>query len=205
MNTKKKVYECHVQEKLEKELGGKHHSCPSGVADVVTESELIEIKTWDNWKNALGQLIAYHVYFPDKNMRAHFFGTFPSIEKRIQIISQMTRNNIAVTWEKENTRVCSFPLCNQLLTTAEETCKSCIIYIKNNFLQFLDDNIEIVDNKESYITLTEMYGRYKDWFPQYYPGKIPDRQTFKTNIHDTFPCINRHFFGIKMKPISELK
>ena len=63
-----------IQKRLEKETGGKHVSCPAGIADIVTDRELIEIKRWKDWKSGLGQLFAYAVYFPNRRLRLHLFG-----------------------------------------------------------------------------------------------------------------------------------
>ena len=67
-----KIKEVNIQRKMEKELGGKHEVCPTGVADIITDTELIEIKNWKQWITALGQIFAYKIYFPNKNLRIHF-------------------------------------------------------------------------------------------------------------------------------------
>lgn len=54
MDQTQKIHECDIQRKLEKELGGKHAHCQSGIVDILTQGELIEIKNWKNWKSAIG-------------------------------------------------------------------------------------------------------------------------------------------------------
>lgn len=46
-------------------------SCRSGAIDVLTASEVIEIKRLSEWKNGIGQLIAYGFDFPDRKKRLH--------------------------------------------------------------------------------------------------------------------------------------
>ncbi|KAG5178589.1 FirrV-1-A34, partial [Tribonema minus] len=45
----------------------------AGFADVVTATEVIEIKHWRTWKHALGQVLAYHAFMSDKSKRIHLF------------------------------------------------------------------------------------------------------------------------------------
>jgi len=68
-----KILESTIQKKLETELGYGHAKCVAGIVDILTPTTIIEIKNWNCWKHALGQLLAYYVHFPDKTMRAHFF------------------------------------------------------------------------------------------------------------------------------------
>ncbi|KAG5181964.1 FirrV-1-A34, partial [Tribonema minus] len=46
---------------------------PAGFADVVTATEVIEVKSCRNWKHALGQVLAYHAFMSDKSKRIHLF------------------------------------------------------------------------------------------------------------------------------------
>jgi hypothetical protein len=45
----------------------------SGLIDIVTPFEIIEVKRYDEWKNGLGQVIAYGVYAKGKKLRLHLF------------------------------------------------------------------------------------------------------------------------------------
>lgn len=95
------IKEVKIQRKMEKELGGKHQACLAGVADIVTEKEVIEIKKWKNWKEALGQILAYKLFFPDKSPKVHFFGKFPKHETQMMIFAVFTHYKITVTWEAQ--------------------------------------------------------------------------------------------------------
>ena len=201
MSLDKKVYECHIQAKLEQQLRGKHEICPAGVADIVTQTELIEIKTWDNWKTALGQVISYHVYFPDKMTRVHFFGLIPSIEKRLVIISHFTRNNIQETWENDSIKICQSLSCTNIVNGSKDVCTSCSTISNNNLNSFMDENLEKLSDSNSYIELTLMYGRYRDWFREKYSLKPMDRKIFIHEMKKDFKYDNRRFYNVKFKSI----
>ncbi|AGC02398.1 transcriptional regulator [Acanthamoeba polyphaga moumouvirus] len=60
--------------KLQKKLGGTTEvptSC--GKIDLLTKNYIVEIKTYNNWKAALGQILAYSDQYPDKNKRIYLF------------------------------------------------------------------------------------------------------------------------------------
>lgn len=89
-----------VQKKLEKKYGGTHQTTPAGIIDVITKDTVIEIKSWENWKHAIGQLMAYNYYYPNHMLKVHFFGKIPNDELKIVIITICTHYRIAVDWEK---------------------------------------------------------------------------------------------------------
>lgn len=77
--------EAAIQKKFEKKLDGKHQNTPVGIIDILTNTEIIEIKCWSNWKSAIGQLFAYGYYYPNHMKRIHLFGQAPD-EKLQQAI-----------------------------------------------------------------------------------------------------------------------
>jgi len=44
-----------------------------GKIDIVTNTEIIEVKEYKLWKHALGQILVYGYYYPNKNKRIHLF------------------------------------------------------------------------------------------------------------------------------------
>lgn len=48
--------------------------CSSGIVDIVTPTEIIEVKRAPMWKAALGQVLAYSSDFPRHAPRVHLFG-----------------------------------------------------------------------------------------------------------------------------------
>lgn len=96
--TKRGKIEIEIQKKMEVETGGKHEICPAGIADIVTEKEVIEIKNWKQWKYAIGQLIVYGKYFPNRHLRCHLFGKKPEGQATM-ILQHFIDHNIKVTIE----------------------------------------------------------------------------------------------------------
>ena len=80
-----------IQKKLQKKLGGKTEvETPVGNIDLLTKSELIEIKSFDNWKHALGQLIAYSTFYPNKEKCMYLFD---SSNKSVHNIKKICKAN----------------------------------------------------------------------------------------------------------------
>ena len=64
-----------IRNRLKDELGGQVEVLTAvGRIDLLTESELIEIKHINDWKEALGKILAYAAFFPNHNKRIHLFG-----------------------------------------------------------------------------------------------------------------------------------
>ena len=69
-NNKEKM----IQDNLKKKLRGKIEvKTPVGKIDLLTNDTLIEIKTYTNWKCALGQLIAYGTFYPNRRKQMCLF------------------------------------------------------------------------------------------------------------------------------------
>jgi len=63
-----------IQTRLQEKLGGTIEvKTISGKIDLLTETQLIEIKEYSNWKCAIGQLIAYSMEYPDKDKIMYLF------------------------------------------------------------------------------------------------------------------------------------
>ncbi len=64
-----------IRDRLKAELGGQVEVTTAvGRIDKLTSSEVIEIKNIDNWKEALGKILAYAAFFPEQGKRIHLFG-----------------------------------------------------------------------------------------------------------------------------------
>jgi predicted transcriptional regulator len=63
-----------VTKRLKAEIGGLMEVVtPSGRIDLLTDTEVIEVKHAKDWKAAMGQVIAYSGYFPTHQKRLHLF------------------------------------------------------------------------------------------------------------------------------------
>lgn len=88
-----------VRDRLLLQLGGKAEAYTRwGLIDLLTETELIEVKAVQLWKDAIGHLIAKGRAFPNHGKRLHLFGAGDS---RLDHIEEVCREcEIRVTFEK---------------------------------------------------------------------------------------------------------
>jgi hypothetical protein len=88
-----------IQLRLHKELGGKMEAyTPIGPIDLVTTTEIIEIKKIEDWKTAFGQVVAKSQTFPSHTKRIHLFGE--SSKQLKKITAHCHPFDVVVTFEK---------------------------------------------------------------------------------------------------------
>ncbi len=88
-----------VQKRLSRSLGGKMEVLtPVGKIDILTSTEIIEVKVAKSWKGAMGQIIAYGYFYPSHQKRIHLYGSAHSDSKEyIEKICKVS--GVIVTWE----------------------------------------------------------------------------------------------------------
>ena len=87
-----------VRDRLQSQLGGKVEAYTKfGLIDLLTETELIEIKVAHRWKDAIGHIVAKSEKYPNHKKRLHLFGIQEPILDNIQDICD--RLGIQVTFE----------------------------------------------------------------------------------------------------------
>eukprot|EP00854_Cymbomonas_tetramitiformis_P015403 gene15403-18230_t len=94
---------------------------PNGKIDVLTATEIIEVKMVTNWKHAFGQLCCYAVHYPDHRRRVHLFGSKEDNEKfkpEIQRAAEIL--GVHATFEDVSMQT-TVPVKQTLPTTAEST------------------------------------------------------------------------------------
>jgi predicted house-cleaning noncanonical NTP pyrophosphatase (MazG superfamily) len=91
--------EAEYRDRLAAKLGGETEVfTPVGRIDILTQSEVIEVKIAKNWKSALGQVKSYGKFYPKHRLRIHLFGSLtPSKLKNIKSICQ--EENVIITYE----------------------------------------------------------------------------------------------------------
>ncbi len=95
-----KIYsEKWYQRKLKALEGGQAEVVtPAGNIDLLTSSELIEIKKAILWKEGIGQLIVYGCYYPSHQKRLHLFGSCHT--SFLEIVQEHCDSlSIRLTWE----------------------------------------------------------------------------------------------------------
>ena len=87
-----------VRDRLQSQLGGKVEAYTKfGLIDLLTETELIEIKVAHRWKDAIGHIVAKSEKYPNHQKRLHLFGPQEPILENIQDVCD--RLSIRVTFE----------------------------------------------------------------------------------------------------------
>lgn len=96
LSEKKEVYYQNILEnKFKNELLSRN--CLHGEIDIHLSNYIIEIKCWDNYKEALGQLLSYN-YLNEKKMQVIFFGELPSNSIKNNIKNLFLQYNISVLY-----------------------------------------------------------------------------------------------------------
>lgn len=87
------------QVKLAKKLNGKIEvETVAGKIDILTPTQLIEVKRVKSWKDALGQVLAYGVFYPSHIKRIHLYGE--TQEAYLKMIKEVAEKyHVIVTWE----------------------------------------------------------------------------------------------------------
>lgn len=85
-----------IQLKLYNKLGGEMEvETDSGFIDLLTDTEIIEIKDGKNWKDAVGQILIYSIDYPIHTKRIHLF----NVENNQIINNKCAIYNIVVSYE----------------------------------------------------------------------------------------------------------
>lgn len=79
--------EFQIRDSLKSQLGGLTEvKTAAGRIDLLTETEIIEVKRVGEWKSGLGQILAYSGFYPEHRKRLHLFGSTKD-EKQIPTIA----------------------------------------------------------------------------------------------------------------------
>jgi hypothetical protein len=91
--------EAWYRDQLAEKLKGKVEvNTEAGRIDILTDTELIEVKRVSGWKGAIGQVKSYGRYYPKHSLRIHLFGKLT--EKRLRMIQGVCQSEgILVTYE----------------------------------------------------------------------------------------------------------
>jgi len=93
---KNKTREKDIQLRLCSEINGRMEvETKSGFIDILSDTEIIEIKNGKNWKYAIGQILCYSNEYPEHTKRIHLF----DIENNEQINKICKIYNIKVTYD----------------------------------------------------------------------------------------------------------
>lgn len=73
-------------------------------------------------------------------------------------------------------------------------------FIKENLEKAYKSDKEGVLDEKAFISLADMYKRFKSWYMEIYKTRVPERSVFKTEMEKRVTkCVTRNFYGIKFK------
>ena len=96
-----------ISDKLSKLLNGKREVCINenrNRIDILTDSEIIEVKNYNNRVSSIGQILYYSTFYPDRILRIHLFNHNNERDKIFTDICDKLK--IKVTYE-ENNLICT--------------------------------------------------------------------------------------------------
>lgn len=97
------VSECSVRNDIASVVGGEIEvETPVGFIDVLSSTEVIEVKYYKQWKHGLGQVLAYHSYYPRLDMRLHLFAHNGDVNtERVLALAKLVceTHSVEVTFE----------------------------------------------------------------------------------------------------------
>ena len=78
------MLEENVASVIQEQLGGnKEIDCIYGCIDLLTETQVVEIKTCKNWKQGLGQVLIYGLSYPTKEKLLVLFDSTSKTKKEV--------------------------------------------------------------------------------------------------------------------------
>lgn len=90
-----------LRNRLHRKLGGLTEVATlSGRVDLLTETEIIEVKQIGGWKAALGQILIYSGFYHQHQKRLHLFGTAEELKALADIEAAVMSFGIKVTGEE---------------------------------------------------------------------------------------------------------
>jgi hypothetical protein len=101
LDPKSRSIEAQIRDKLQAKIGGiAEASCLYGPIDLLTDTELIEVKRIDDWKTGLGQVVAKGVEFPKHQRHLYLFGQSKGALRNAKATCKAL--NITVSFEAVN-------------------------------------------------------------------------------------------------------
>lgn len=89
-----------LRDRLKSQLGGLTEvKTPAGRIDLLTETEIIEVKRVGEWKSGLGLILVYSVFYPEHRKQLHLFGSAKDEGKIADIANFCLAFDVFVSFE----------------------------------------------------------------------------------------------------------
>lgn len=93
------ISECSIRDCLAEKMQGEIEvPCRAGIVDIITSSEIIEVKKIKHWKAAIGQALVYACEFKELKPRIHLFGK-ASADYKLMIVEFCSKLSVSVSFE----------------------------------------------------------------------------------------------------------
>ncbi len=172
--------EKHYQEILERQLGVTHSKNASGVTDLTGDDFHAEIKSWNGWKAALGQILAYNDAEVKDRLEVYFYGASPGERNKKHIVQCFNKRGILVYEFGEDDQ----PL---LLGVAPRKEKS---KIEDEIANFARECL-VKDPTSGRVTTDEVVQAFRVW------NTTKSEMVLKRN--EVLDRLDMHLFGSKRK------
>ena len=180
-----KKSEKYYQRFLEVKYNAFHKVNKFGVTDLETDTEIMEIKNWNNYKSALGQLQFYN-HGSEKQLTVFFFGERLSEEITTEIIQVYSKKKINVKELIENEDN-TIKINNLYITSESDETKELKKYLKETY--------ERKDGDENRVTCKEVWNSYKAWLA------LSKKRMLKDELNDLFEEVFELEPGIFVKNV----
>ncbi len=162
VSKKEKFYQALLEEKL----GATHEKNDAGITDLTGEDFHAEIKCWQAWKTALGQLVAYQSAKPKDRLEVYFYGKHPGPRQESVIIKAFETSGIHIHCFDQETDV--------LRTVCLPPCTVARAKENDVLARFVQETLE--HTPDGRITTETIYSAYRLWKSQYLPTMKEYRQ-----------------------------
>lgn len=125
------------QKHLEEVIGASHIKCKFGVSDIETDTDIIEIKHFSQYKAALGQLLFYN-YRKNKRLKVYLFGNVPKNITEICDVFEEFNVEVYHIWKDCDNITVERMDTKQIQDEFTEWCTKNIIFKHDNILTLSD-------------------------------------------------------------------
>lgn len=100
---------------VEKYLGNTHKNLQSGITNITTDTIHAEIKRWNRYKEAIGQLLVYNKKLPREQLQVYLFDKYKqkSMDEAVDMFKEF---NITVFTTKEKVDIIEYDTKNVFYT-----------------------------------------------------------------------------------------
>lgn len=101
--------EIFYQKLVEHYLGGTHKRMQCGVTDVTTDTCHAEVKRWESYKEAIGQLLCYNNEEPRQELHVYLFGKYEKKKEVVDILLSLNMRPFTFVIQDDRAHIIRLP------------------------------------------------------------------------------------------------